>query len=628
MKLIDELCELLEGWKATILSALFLAGALAGLLGDHPQLEQLAWGSIIISGLPLVREALENLLCKGRITSGLLVSMAIIASITIGEPFAAGEIAVIMAIGELLEHGAEDRARRGLHQLLSLTPKQGRRIEGQSEEMIEADAIRQGDLLRVKPGEAVPADGAIESGCTNIDQSILTGESLPVSRTVGDPVFAGTLNGDGCIDIRVSRDASDSSLQRMIRLVQEAGEKQAPIQREADRWARWLVPGSLAVALIGYIVLRLAGYEFSEAMLRAVTVLVVFCPCALALATPTSIMAAIGQATRRGVIIKSGEALEALGKVTALAFDKTGTLTLGKPVVSDLYLGEGVEQHDFLREVAALESRSEHPLAHAVTEAAQKVTKGEFLPEVESFRALPGRGVEGKVKGHNFLCGSETCMREGKIPLGEDILRHLEDFRSLGMATILVARDGVMCGILALNDAARKETPHTLSQLKDIHKVLLTGDNQRAAAAFAGEFPIDAIHADLLPENKSTIIARLQEQGYSVAMVGDGVNDAPALKQAQVGISMSHLGSDIATEAADISLMNDDLSRLPYLMRLARATLRSIRGNIAAALLINLVAVILGLAGVLTPTTGALVHNAGSLLVIFNAALLYDRKFD
>lgn len=628
MKLIDDLCELLEGWKATILSALFLAGALTGLLGGPPQLEQLAWGTIVISGLPLVREALENLLCKGRVTSGLLVSMAIIASVIIGEPFAAGEIALIMAIGELLEHGTVDRARRGLHQLLSLAPKQGRRLVGQREEMVEADAIRQGDLLRVKPGEAIPADGAIEAGCTNIDQSILTGESLPVSRAVGDPVFAGTLNGDGCIDIRVSRDASDSSLQRMIRLVQEAGEKQAPIQREADRWAQWLVPGSLGVALVGYVALRMMGYEFSEAVLRAVTVLVVFCPCALALATPTSIMAAIGQATRRGVIIKSGEALEALGKVTALAFDKTGTLTHGKPAVSDLYLCADVEEQVLLPEVAALESRSEHPLAHAVTAAAQNMAKGEVLPEVERFRAIPGRGVEGRVNGHELLCGSETCMREGNISLNEDILRHLEDFRSRGMATILVARDGSMCGILALNDAAREETSHTLSQLRDIHKVLLTGDNARAAAAFADAFAIDAIHADLLPEDKSTIIARLQEQGYSVAMVGDGVNDAPALKQAQVGISMSHLGSDIATEAADISLMNDDISRLPYLMRLARATLRSIRGNIAAALLINLVAVALGLAGVLTPITGALVHNAGSLLVIFNAALLYDRKFD
>jgi len=628
MKLIHELCERLESWKATLISALFLVGSLVGLLGNQPQLEQLAWGTIILSGLPLFREALEALLCEGRITSGLLISMAIVASIVIGEPFAAGEIALIMAIGELLEHGTVHRARRGLHQLLSLSPRQGRRLNRNREEMMVIDSIRKGDLLRVKPGETIPVDGTIESGSTAVNQSILTGESLPVNRAEGDPVYAGTLNGDGCIDIRVSRDAGDSSLQRVIRLVQEAGEKQAPIQREADRWAQALVPASLGVALLGFILLRLTGSDFNDALLRAVTVLVVFCPCALALATPTSIMAAIGQATRRGVVIKSGEALEALGKVTALAFDKTGTLTLGKPVVSDIHLCPGIGKQELLLATAALESRSEHPLARAIVEEAAAASGQTTTPEVSDFLSRPGRGVEGRVNGHHLLCGSETWMQENHLALTEDILRPLAHFRSRGMATMLLARDGNIIGIIALSDALRKDTPRVLSELADVQTILLTGDNRRAAAHFAENCHIDTIHADLLPGDKAACITQLQRQGHRVAMVGDGVNDAPALKQAQVGIAMSHLGSDIATEAADISLMNDELSRLPYLMRLARATLRSIRFNIAAALIINLIAVILGLAGILTPITGALVHNAGSLLVIFNAALLYDRKFD
>ncbi len=619
---IDSLLESLEGWRATGVSALFLAGSLAGVLGGYDALVPLAWVPLLISGTPLAAEGVGSLL-RGRITSALLVTVAMVASVLIGEVFAAGEIAFIMALGELLEDSTVARARKGLEQLLALNPAQGRLLHADgSEEMVSAESIRRGDLLRVKPGETIPADGAVEAGATSVNQSILTGESLPVDRAAGDEVFAGTLNGEGCIDIRASRDAGDSSLQRLIALVKEAGERKAPIAREADRWASWLVPASIGIAIAGYVALRMLGYEASEAQLRAVTVLVVFCPCALVLATPTSIVAAIGQATKRGVIIKSGEALELLGRVTHIAFDKTGTLTLGKPEVRrvDAF---GAGREELLRLAAAGEARSEHPLARAILAAA-----GGDAPEVSDFQALPGRGVAATLDGSPLLCGSEACMEEAGVTLTEPLREALKAQREEGLATILVARDGVCLGAIGLGDTLRPETPKVLEGLKGLHRAMLTGDHAAAARHLAQGLPLDSVHAELLPHEKVAVVRGLQEQGATVSMVGDGVNDAPALKQAHVGISMSRLGSDIATEAADISLMNDDLRRLPYLLRLAKATLRTIRGNIAASLVINAVAVVLSLMGVLTPITGALVHNAGSVLVVLNAALLFDRRFD
>ncbi len=619
---LSNLLEAMESWKSVAISALFLAGSLVGFLTGSFWLEQLAWGSIILSGVPMAWEAIETLWEAKRITSGLLVSMAMAASLLIGETFAAGEIAFIMAIGELLEHGTVSRARRGLKRLLALAPAQGRRLSPDGkEETIPASSIRCGDLLRVAPGETIPTDGSIEAGRTSIDQSILTGESLPVERGIGESVYAGTLNGDGSIDIRATHDGQDSSLQRMIRLVQEAGERQAPIQREADLWAQWLVPASIAIALAGYVALRLLGYEQGEALLRAVTVLVVFCPCALALATPASIMAAIGQATKKGIIIKSGEALEALGRVDTLAFDKTGTLTLGQPAVASIH-AYCASQEEVLRLAASLESRSEHPLGKAIASANKQP-----LENVTNFRALPGRGVKGDVSGRSLLCGNEACLAEAGIKLDEAPYATLQHLRSQGMATILVAEGPRLLGILGMQDTIRHNTQEILRSLGTLDKLLLTGDNMRAAKHFAAHLQLDAIHADLLPEEKSSLIKQLQRKGKRVAMVGDGVNDSPALKEASVGIAMSHLGSDIATEAADISLMQDDLSNLPYLMRLSQATLRTIRFNIAASLVINLGAIALSLMGVLNPVSGALVHNAGSLIVILNAAFLYDRKF-
>jgi len=625
MKMIDDIMEMLESGRATLLSGIFLAIGLLGPLCGVTSLGAALWGCMTLSGLPLFYGALKSLLNEHRINTALLVSIGMSAAIAVGEQAAAAEIALIMAVGELLEHGTVRRARRGMERLVRLSPSSARRLDGQGESMVPLDQLRLGDTLRVRPGEMIPADGEVVAGRGCVDQSMITGESLPTEKGVGSSVYAGSINSEGSLDIRITHTPQDSSLQRLIRLVEEAGQRQAPMQREVDRWARWLVPASLLLALGGFAVLRLLGYNMDDALLRAVTVLVTFCPCGLVLATPTCIMAAIGQATGKGVVIKGGEALEMLGKVNTLAFDKTGTLTLGRPQVSAVQCFGSTTEDTLLRTAAAVEQRSEHLLARAVvSEVEQRKLP---LPEAQDFRSYAGRGVEATVSGQRVRCMAATTLQQEGFALSPAEQAVLDSYRREGLATVLVVVDGALAGIIALRDLPRPESAAVLGELASYQRILLTGDHPQAAARLAQDLALDEIHAGLLPADKANIIRQLRDAGKCVAMLGDGVNDAPALKTADVGISMSHLGSDLATEAADIALMQDDLTRLPYLLRLARATLHSIRLNITLALLINLIAVTLGLLGVLTPLTGALMHNIGSLIVIFNAALLYERNF-
>lgn len=588
-----------------------------------------AWVTVVICGCPLlylaVRRVIQN---KGisKISSALLISIAMIAAIAIGDLFAAGEVAFIMEIGAILEDMTTDRAKKGLKKLISLAPTQGRRItEDQSgndlEEMIPADQIRHNDILRVLPGEAIPVDGVIMDGETSIDQSIMTGESLPVDKGVGEEVFCGTINRFGSIDMRATKVGEDSSLQKLIRMVQDAEKKQAPMQRIADKCASWLVPVAMLIAII-------AGFATQD-IVRAVTVLVVFCPCALVLATPTAIMAAIGQATKHGVIIKSGEALEKMGKVTTIAFDKTGTLTYGKLVVSDVIsFDNNISENELLSLTASAEARSEHPLGKAVVAYARE--KGVALKDAASFQMQSGKGVCAEVSGVKLYIGNEKYILQSGIMIPSNVEKELERLRLQGKALIIVA-DGNSCfGLLALSDVLRPEAGDMVSKLADMNAdvVLLTGDNQKTAAYFAAQAGIAKIKADLLPEEKVRSISEMQEQGGSVCMIGDGVNDAPALKIADVGVAMGSMGSDIAVEAADIALMSDDISKIPYLKRLSNAAVATIKFSITLSMCINLVAVTCSVLGILNPTTGALVHNAGSCFVVLIAALLYDRKFE
>lgn len=581
-----------------------------------------AWVSVVISGLPLLYLAVWRIIYNPgirKISSALLITIAMFAALAIGDLFAAGEVAFIMAVGAILEDMTTKRARKGLRQLISLAPVQGRRIRDGREEMIRAEEIRPGDILRVLPGETIPADGRVASGETSVDQSVMTGESLPVDKGVGDEVFCGTLNCFGAIDLEVVREGEDSSLRQMIRLVQEAENRQAPMQRIADRCASWLVPAALLIALGAYIA---AGN-----IVTAVTVLVVFCPCALVLATPTAIMAAIGQAAKHGVIIKSGEALENMGKVDVIAFDKTGTLTCGRLVVSDILpLDSSISEEKLLEMAASAELKSEHPLAKAIISFAEE--REMILTEPEVFRMMAGRGVYAELSGKKVLCGSERFLEEQGVAADRETRNFLERLRVQGKASLLVAEEGRCIGIIALSDVLRPEAEEMIRQLHDmrVRTVLLTGDNRKTAAYFAEQAGITEARAELLPEEKVKSIRELQRE-HHVCMIGDGVNDAPALKTADVSAAMGSMGSDIAVDAADIALMGDDLSRIPYLKRLSDATVKTIKASIGMSMTINFAAIILSVLGMLNPTTGALVHNAGSCFVVLFAALLYDRKF-
>ena len=622
--MLKKISDFLGGTLMTVVGGIFLVISLALMLTDTPFPVDPAWVSVVICGIPLAYLAFWRVIfLKGiaKINSALLITVAMIASLAIGDIFAAGEVAFIMAVGAILEEKTTERAKKGLKKLISLAPTQGRRIRNGKEEMIPADQIRKGDILRILPGETVPVDGEIVQGTTSVDQAVITGESLPVDKEVGDSVFCGTTNRFGAVDIRATQVGADSTLQKLIRLTQEAENKKAPMARIADRWASWLVPVALMIALVTYFV--------TGDLVRGVTVLVVFCPCALVLATPTAIMAAIGQATKHGVIIKSGEALENMGKVDTIAFDKTGTLTYGRLEVSDVVsFREGLTEDGLLALVAAAESMSEHPLGKAIVAHAKE--KGLTLTEPADFQMEAGKGICAKVSGKLMYCGSEKYLAGKGIAIPEGVRETLETLRGQGKASVIATIDGECAGVIAMSDVLRPDAKAMVEELHHIHTsaVLLTGDNRRTAEYFAGKVGISKVRADLLPEEKVSNIVELQKEGKILCMIGDGVNDAPALKTASVGVAMGGLGSDIAVEASDIVLMSDDIAKIPYLKRLSNGTVKTIKLSIMLSLCINFFAILASLMGWLTPTTGALVHNAGSVLVVLIAALLYDRKFD
>ena len=629
---LKKINDFLAGLPMTIVAGIFLLLDLVPHLmeefgGTPVQLSFLpfdpAWVTIFICGIPLLYLAIWRIIYNrgvSKISSALLICIAMFAALSIGELFAAGEVAFIMALGALLEDATTNRAKKGLKKLISLAPTQGRRIREGKEEMIPAEEIRKGDVLRILPGEIIPVDGKILTGETSVDQSIMTGESLPVDKTVGDGVFCGTINRFGAIDITAIQVGEDSSPKKLIRMVEDAENKQSPMQRIADRVASWLVPVALLIAILAYV--------FTGNIVTGVTVLVVFCPCALVLATPTAIMAAIGQATKHGVIIKSGESLEKMGKVDTIAFDKTGTLTYGRLEVSDVIpFDSSLTEKELLTVTASAEAKSEHPLGKAIVARA----KDQNLPltESEDFKMAAGKGISAKISGRSLFCGNEKYLMEQGVSIGEQVHSTLEKLRTEGKASILVAEKDTCLGVIALSDVLRPEAKDMVSRLTAMRTstVLLTGDNRKTADYFVKQIGISEVRAELLPEEKVQNVEALREAGRKVCMIGDGVNDAPALKTADVGVAMGSMGSDIAVEAADIALMSDDISKIPYLKRLSNATVKTIKFSITLSMCINFVAIVLSLLELLTPVTGALVHNAGSCFVVLIAALLYDRKF-
>ena len=630
--MVHRIHDILSGLYMTILAGLFLL--LDGIphlieeFGGQSPFQNIfpfepSWVTVIICGFPLVYLSIRRIVYnKGisKISSALLISMAMFAAIAIGDIFAAGEVAFIMALGALLEESTTERAKKGLKKLISLAPVKGRKIQDNKEIMISVESIQSGDYLRILPGETIPVDGRIINGETTVDQSIMTGESIPVDKTIDDDVFGGTINCFGAIDIIATKVGEDSSIQKMIQLIKNAEQKQAPIQRIADIVASRLVPIALMIACIGYLI--------TGNIIVGVTVLVVFCPCALVLATPTAVMAAIGQATKHGVIIKSGEILETMGKVDTMAFDKTGTLTRGQLAVqSILAVDTDYSETDILQLAASAEAKSEHPIGKAIVSHA--IGQDLEILDTTSFTMSVGKGIIAVIKGRELYCGNERFLEEYNIIVCESIQQAINVYRSEGKVSVIIADKEHIIGIITLSDTMRNDAINMISNISslDMTTVLLTGDSKAAATYIGKKSGVSEIHAELLPGEKVSIIESLQGKHHKVCMVGDGINDAPAMKTADVSIAMGTIGSDIAIETADIALMSDDLSKIPYIKRLSDATIKTIKFSIALSMAINCIAIILSLLEVLTPTTGALVHNVGSCLVVLIAARLYDRKF-
>lgn len=584
-----------------------------------------AWVAVILCGIPILKEAAVGLYTNFDIKAGVLVSLALIAAVSIGEIFAAGEIAVIMAFGELLEERTVAKARAGIEKLVRLTPRTARVVRSGIESVVPAEQVRVGDRLRVLAGEVIAVDGIIISGQTSIDQSIMTGESLPVDKDAGDEVSSGTVNQFGTFEMRATKVGEDSSVQRMVRLVQSADAGKAKIARLADRWTTWLVVIALTTAVLTWFL--------TGEIIRAVTVLVVFCPCALVLATPTAIVAGIGNAAKYGILVREGDALERLAKVTRIAFDKTGTLTYGKPSVVRIESFDAAFTPDELLSLAAsAELRSEHPLGKALVQHFRS-NHGSCPREPDAFRMLAGRGVCADVNGRTVLAGNEHLLIERSVALPPEIPAAAERYRDDGCTVIYVAVDSRAAGIIALSDTLRSDSAETIMNLHrlGVGSVLLTGDNQQAANHMAGIAKIEVVHANCLPEGKMAVIEQYQKNNELICMVGDGINDAPALKTANVGVAMGGVGSDIAIDAADIALVSDDIVHIPHLLGLSRRIMRTINLNIIFSMALNFGAVILAMTGILNPVYGALVHNAGSIVVVLNSATLLnwkDKKLD
>ena len=572
-----------------------------------------AWIAIILCGIPIIMEAVIGLITAFDIKADVLVSLALIASVCIGEDFAAGEVAFIMQLGALLEDLTVARARAGIEKLVHLTPRSARVITDDSEKIIPADQVAIGDRIRVLPGETVPVDGVIISGQTSINQAVMTGESLPVDKAAGDDVSSGTVNQFGAFVMKATKVGEDSSIQRMIRLVQSADAGKAKIVGLADRWATWIVVIALSAAALTWI--------FTDEIIRAVTILVVFCPCALVLATPTAIMAAIGNATKHGFLVREGDALERLAAVTKITFDKTGTLTCGTPKVTAVRSVSDFTEEEIYSLAAAAEQMSEHPLGKAVVRC-----YGRKPAACSHFQMSPGEGVTAVVEGKVVKAGNLKLLNG--MMISKELAAGAGAYLNKGSTVIYIVIDEVPAGYLVLSDTLREESKDMIAALGRIgvRPVLLTGDNQHAANAIAGQLGIRDVHAGCLPEDKLDRIAAYQREGNAVCMIGDGINDAPALKMADVGIAMGGIGSDIAVDAADIALVDDEIRELPHLLSLSRRMMTTIKVNLTFSMGLNFLAIALAITGLLGPVIGALVHNAGSVLVIINSALLLNWK--
>lgn len=627
---------------AAALAAGFAASFFAEKIPYFP-LTDPSWIAVFICATPIYLEAWSAFRKEGKITSPMLVSVAISAALGLqvleffqahgkyyspeSYVFAAGEIAFLMGLGEWLEKLTVKRSRAGIERLVSLAPRKARRKVPGGIEEIDASDIKIGDTLVVRPNDMVPIDGVIASGDTSIDQSNMTGEHTPVDKFPGDEVLGGTWNMSKAIEVRATKLASDTAIAKLINLVEEAEGKRAPISKVADKWAGYVVPSAVALAAATFLISTIFfGVEPTAALIRAVTILVVFCPCAFVLATPTAVAAGLGNAAKNGVLIKSAETLERLAKTDTVFFDKTGTLTEGSISVCGVYPVE-CDELSLLSIAASAENYSEHPIAKAICKAAKE--RGAALLETEHTTSIAGAGVSASVCGKKVTVGrwEHACAQSKGL---ECLQAAREKSAAAGESFIVVCADGKAIGGISLSDTLRSDAKETVGRLNSMgySTSMLTGDSRASAEAVGKLAGIKNIRPNLMPEDKAKAVIEAQNSGSRVCMVGDGVNDAPALAYADCSIAVAALGSDAAIEAAQVSLMGKDLFKVCAVLSLSKAVMRTIKTNITFSIVVNLSAVLLGIFGILTPVSGALVHNATSVAVVLNSARLLGRKKD
>jgi len=551
-------------------------------------------------------------------TADIPVSFATAAALIIGQYSAAAVVAVLLLLGGMLEEFVSARAGNALDSLAKLLPDRVTvRCDGE-DRVVSLKEVQKGDLVLVRSGDRIPVDGVVAQGTASINQAAITGESLAVEKRPGDPVFAGTLNELGALEVQTTNVGEETTLGQIRRMVEEAQAQKAPIERILNRYARFYTPAAL---ILGALV-----WWWSGDILRAITILIVFCPCVMVLATPTALVASIGNAALRGSLVKKGATIEAMAKVTAVAFDKTGTLTFGQPKLTTIQPLGQMSETELLRLAAIAEQLSEHPLGRAVVRAA--IERELTIPDPETFTVLPGLGVRARIDDGEVVIGRPRLLSEQGIPVDADVLARATNLAAVGRTVILVAHNSQIVGMLVLEDTLRPQANSVITRLKKlgIRTILVTGDNTATAERIAGELGISEVHAEVLPAQKVEIVKQLQAQGWSVAFVGDGVNDGPALATANVGVAMGLGGTDVAIETAEIALLSDDLTKLPHLLSLARQAMRAIKQNLIFSLSVLAIALGLAIPGILAPVTGALLHELSSIPVIANSARLIGIK--
>ena len=612
----------------TAASTLLFAAGLALSLAGAPEVVRVGTyaAAIVVGGLPIFRAALAGLRAR-HLDMNVLMSAATIGAAGIGQWAEAASVVVLFAAGNALQVYAIDRTRGAVRALVRLTPNEVLVRRGGVELLVPADEVVVGETVVVRPGERLGVDGRIIEGETTVDESPVTGESIPVEKGSGDEVYSGSLNGSGGVLVRATKRAGDSTLQRIVRLVEEAQARKAPAEQFVDRFSRVYTPLVVAVAVSLAVAPPLFGAEFGTWFYRALALLIIACPCALVISTPVTVVSGIGAASRRGILIKGGAALEAAGRLKALAFDKTGTLTEGRPVVSRVVaLGES-EEAEAVKIAASLERRSEHPLAYAILTAARGYeTGGDSIPTVTSFRGIAGRGAEGEVGGKRYLIGSPRLFAERGISL-DAAQEALEEVAAAGETPVVLGEESGSLAVFRLADTPRPEAQATLDGLRAAgieELVMLTGDSEAPARRMAEALGID-YRARLLPEQKVEAVRELVERAGSVGMVGDGVNDAPALAAASVGFAMGAAGTDVALETADVALMQDDLPKLAEAIRLSRSAERIIRQNVAISILIKGIFVLLAPFGLVALWLAVLADMGTSIAVTLNGLRLFRK---